>query len=69
MALDPFGCCLAPSGQTTRQLDQAWLVLDPDAAATRLQQLGIDLTRWRLAPVTCRAEAAHVPRRWRVTLE
>jgi len=69
VALDRSGFCLTPSGQTTRQLDQAWLSLDSDAAALRLQHLGIDLNRWRLAPVICRADPAHFPRRWRVTLE
>ena len=62
---DQDGRFLDQNGLWTERLEWAWWPLDPDAAASRLQQLGIDLRTCRLIPVTLQAHPA-APWAWRV---
>jgi len=64
----PRGCFLDPQGTMTLQPEQAWLALDPAAMAARVQQLGIDLTGWRMVPIIAQCPASQYPRQWRITL-
>ena len=57
------GRFLDPQGIWTDRLEWAWWPLDPDAAAVRLQQLGIDLTTCQLVPITLTAHPS-TPWNW-----
>ena len=61
---DQDGRFLDQNGIWTERLEWGWWPLDPDAAASRLQQLGIDLRTCRLIPVTLQAHPA-APWAWR----
>ena len=64
VVMDEHGRVLDPQGIWTDRLEWAWWPLDPEAAAARLQQLGIDLTGCRLVPVTLTAHPS-APWQWR----
>lgn len=62
--MDEHGQVLDPQGIWIYRWDWAWLPLDPQPVAARLQQLGIDLTTCRLVPVTLTAHPS-TPWQWR----
>lgn len=64
MVMDEHSQVLDPQGIWVRRWDWAWWLLDPEAAAARLQQLGVDLTTCRLVPVTLTAHPS-TPWQWR----
>ena len=58
------GSYLNSTGQMTTRLDDAWVVLTPEAAIAGMRRMRLNAQAWQLVPVAGTAQANQFPIQW-----